>query len=70
MAGITQQDVTIRIEHIELSGMLAVFPEAQGIVVFAHGSGSSRFSPRNQEVAEALRHAALRPAQRGGGDDR
>jgi putative phosphoribosyl transferase len=33
--------------------------DAAGIVVFAHGSGSSRFSPRNRHVAERLRAAGL-----------
>jgi pimeloyl-ACP methyl ester carboxylesterase len=33
--------------------------EAEGIVIFAHGSGSSRFSPRNQHVARALNAARL-----------
>jgi len=36
------------------SGTLTVPTEASGVVVFAHGSGSSRFSPRNQWVAEFL----------------
>ena len=37
------------------------FPEgpARGIVLFAHGSGSSRLSPRNTFVAQALQHAGL-----------
>ena len=37
-----------------LVGDLAVPPEALGLVVFAHGSGSSRHSPRNRSVADAL----------------
>ena len=37
-----------------LDGDLRVPPQAAGIVIFAHGSGSSRFSRRNREVAEAL----------------
>lgn len=40
-----------------LDGDLAVPPQAQGIVLFAHGSGSSRRSPRNRYVAELLRKA-------------
>ena len=32
---------------------------ARAIVLFAHGSGSSRFSPRNRYVAEQLQHAGL-----------
>ena len=37
-----------------LVGDLAVPPETVGLVVFAHGSGSSRHSPRNRSVADAL----------------
>ena len=42
-----------------LEGDLVVPSGASGIVVFAHGSGSSRYSPRNQFVAEQLRKAGL-----------
>jgi putative phosphoribosyl transferase len=37
-----------------LSADLALPPEPQGLVIFAHGSGSSRYSPRNQFVARTL----------------
>jgi putative phosphoribosyl transferase len=40
---------------VELLGDLEVPPHARGLVVFAHGTGSSRFSPRNRLVAHALR---------------
>ena len=40
-------------------GDLAVAPGANGIVVFAHGSGSGRSSPRNRRVAAALQRAGL-----------
>ncbi len=40
---------------VELAGDLEVPPSARGVVLFAHGSGSSRHSPRNRAVAEALR---------------
>lgn len=43
----------------ELEGFLAVPPEAKGIVVFAHGSGSGRLSPRNNHVAAGLRAGGL-----------
>jgi putative phosphoribosyl transferase len=46
--------IRIPIEDTVLYGDLRVFPEAVGIVVFVHGSGSSRFSPRNRHVAEHL----------------
>ena len=40
--------------NIELDGELILPPSAKGVVLFAHGSGSSRFSPRNTFVAEVL----------------
>jgi putative phosphoribosyl transferase len=40
---------------VELLGDLEVPPNARGLVVFAHGTGSSRFSPRNRLVAQVLR---------------
>jgi putative phosphoribosyl transferase len=42
-----------------LAGVLALPPRAQGVVVFAHGSGSGRHSLRNRTVADALVHAGL-----------
>ena len=42
-----------------LAGLLAVPRAAKGIVVFAHGSGSSRLSPRNTQVSRALNQAGL-----------
>ncbi len=42
-----------------LDGELSVPPNARGIVLFAHGSGSSRHSPRNQFVARIIRDAGL-----------
>lgn len=43
----------------ELDGELFVPFNAKGIVLFAHGSGSSRYSPRNQFVAQMLQNAGL-----------
>jgi len=48
------QQVRIPINEITLSGELTLIPESNGIVLFAHGSGSSRHSPRNQLVAGVL----------------
>lgn len=48
------EDVTISVDEIELTGRLSIPQQARGVVVFAHGSGSSRHSPRNQFVAQAL----------------
>lgn len=42
-----------------LPGLLGLCRHAQGLVIFAHGSGSSRLSPRNRHVAERLRDAGL-----------
>jgi putative phosphoribosyl transferase len=42
-----------------LDGVLVVPPAATGVVAFAHGSGSGRFSPRNQFVARALQEGGL-----------
>ncbi len=42
-----------------LDGLLGVPDDARGIVIFAHGSGSGRLSPRNGRVAAALRSAGL-----------
>ncbi len=46
--------VTIRRGNVALNGNLGLPAEPQGIVIFAHGSGSGRFSPRNQFVARHL----------------
>src|SRR5437773_9033704 len=43
----------------ELRGTLHVPPHTEGVVVFAHGSGSGRFSPRNQYVADVLQEGGL-----------
>ena len=45
--------------HIVLEGNLTMPDHAQGIVLFAHGSGSSRHSPRNRYVAQVLSDAGL-----------
>lgn len=44
---------------VSLEGALALPEDAAGLIVFAHGSGSSRFSPRNQFVAEYLNQRGL-----------
>lgn len=51
--------VEISADQVTLGGDLSVPTNAAGIVVFAHGSGSSRHSPRNQYVANALQQAKL-----------
>src|SRR5690349_21120516 len=49
-----EQEVTITGEGVALSGFLEIPPKSKGIVLFAHGSGSGRFSPRNRFVAHHL----------------
>jgi putative phosphoribosyl transferase len=51
------EDVRIRDGDVLLAGDLHVPERAIGLVIFAHGSGSSRFSSRNRRVAEALQRA-------------
>ena len=51
--------VTIQADGAALEGNLFVPPEARGVVLFAHGSGSSRHSPRNRYVAEVLQQSGL-----------
>jgi putative phosphoribosyl transferase len=46
-----QSEIRIPVGDVAVEGNLTLFKNAQGIVVFAHGSGSSRFSSRNQFVA-------------------
>ena len=53
------QDVAIDQAGTTVVGALALPPHARGVVVFAHGSGSGRFSPRNQAVARTLFDAGL-----------
>lgn len=51
--------VKIPVGRAIIEGNLVVPPAAKGVVLFAHGSGSSRFSPRNQYVAKVLNKAGL-----------
>jgi pimeloyl-ACP methyl ester carboxylesterase len=59
MSQVSQQDVIIPAGEDSLYGMLALPTGARGVVVFAHGSGSSRFSPRNQETAAVLQRSGI-----------
>ena len=49
----------VRIPVAEIVGDLVLPAEAKGLVIFAHGSGSSRFSPRNRQVARELTERGL-----------
>lgn len=53
------RSVTVTAGRIRLQGDLRIPAGARGIVLFAHGSGSSRFSPRNRFVADVLHRAGL-----------
>jgi pimeloyl-ACP methyl ester carboxylesterase len=52
-------DVTVQAGAVALEGVLAIPERAEGMVLFAHGSGSSRFSPRNRYVADFLNEGRL-----------
>jgi putative phosphoribosyl transferase len=54
-----QREIEIPSGRRKLSGILRVPLGANGVVAFAHGSGSGRFSPRNQFVARALEEGGL-----------
>jgi putative phosphoribosyl transferase len=56
---VQQQTVRIPCGTVEVEGMLELPAAARGVVLFAHGSGSSRFSPRNNHVARILREAGI-----------
>jgi dienelactone hydrolase len=49
-----QLEINIHLKHVTLKGDLIIPEGATGIVVFSHGSGSSRFSTRNKMVAELI----------------
>ncbi len=53
------QNVQIRKNDFRLMGILNLPDPAKGLVIFAHGSGSSRLSPRNQQVATWLHEAGF-----------
>jgi len=54
-----EEPFEIRVDRVTLPGVLGIPPGAQGIVVFSHGSGSSRLSPRNTFVADVLRDGGI-----------
>ncbi|MDF3031703.1 MAG: dienelactone hydrolase-like enzyme [Moraxellaceae bacterium] len=56
---VTTHALRIPVGEVTLGADLALPPQAQGLVLFAHGSGSSRFSPRNRYVAGVLNAAGL-----------
>lgn len=54
-----EETVQVGIDSVTLEGSLGIPAQAKGIVLFAHGSGSSRHSPRNRFVAQSLREQGL-----------
>jgi putative phosphoribosyl transferase len=54
-----EREVTIPVGERTVRGTLNLPAGASAVVVFAHGSGSGRFSPRNQYVAQVLQKAGL-----------
>lgn len=55
----TLQTIMIEAGQVKLEGLLTLPASAAGLVVFVHGSGSSRFSSRNQYVAKVMNQAGL-----------
>ncbi len=51
--------INIPVDSIILEGVLEIPQGSKGIVIFAHGSGSSRHSPRNRFVAEVIHNAGF-----------
>ena len=54
-----ESEVRVQAGAAEIAGFLAVPPNACGVVLFAHGSGSSRHSSRNQYVADVLQEGGM-----------
>jgi putative phosphoribosyl transferase len=54
-----QTEMKIPVGNVVVEGTLTLMPKAKGVVLFAHGSGSGRFSPRNQYVAKEFNRANI-----------
>lgn len=59
LAHIQEHLVSIPVGEVALEGNLAIPPNCKGIILFAHGSGSSRHSPRNRYVASVFQQQGL-----------
>lgn len=55
----TTTELTLPLDEVTLAGDLTLPEDAGGVVLFAHGSGSSRHSPRNRQVAVVLNDASF-----------
>src|SRR6185312_8779187 len=58
-SAVMRTDVVVELEDARLDALLSVPAAARGVVLFAHGSGSGRTSPRNVMVAHTLEDAGL-----------
>lgn len=58
-ARLSEREVAIPLDDVRLQGSLVLPADAPGVVLFAHGSGSGRHSPRNRYVARVLQEAGL-----------
>src|SRR2546428_12442998 len=54
-----EQKICFPADRVDLAGFLSIPEETRGLVVFVHGSGSSRFSSRNQYVATEINKAGV-----------
>lgn len=54
-----QKSIPVEIGSLRLKGSLGMVDAARALVIFAHGSGSGRLSPRNNYVADRLREHGL-----------
>ncbi|MFA5572114.1 MAG: acyl-CoA thioester hydrolase/BAAT C-terminal domain-containing protein [Candidatus Bathyarchaeia archaeon] len=54
-----QSALKIPVENVEVKGNMFLPQDTKSLVIFAHGSGSSRFSPRNQYVAKEFNKAGM-----------
>ena len=54
-----EKQVKITADSVELDGILTIPKDSPSLVIFAHGSGSSRLSPRNRFVARVLQKAGM-----------
>jgi len=55
----TAESVQINVGTVTLTGDLAIPSKPRGLVIFAHGSGSNRLSPRNRQIADVLDRSDL-----------
>lgn len=54
-----KKEIQIPVDDVMLNGKLQLPDNARGFIIFSHGSGSSRFSPRNEFVANALKQTGF-----------